>query len=108
MPISIAQVQTELPRRYMSQLCKHFEHKLPVTLEESRGQIAFPFGTCLLSVDDHQLILQAHAEDAENLAKTEDVVARHLLRFAFREPPLIAWRAEGDGEPGSNQPAGNR
>ena len=93
MPTSIAQIQTELPRRYMSQLCKHFEHKLPVTLKDSHGQIAFPFGTCLLSVDDHHLILQARADDAESLAKTEDVVARHLLRFAFRTPPEIVWRS---------------
>lgn len=93
MPISIAEVRTELPRRYMSQLCKHFEHKLPVTLGEERGQIAFSFGTCLLRIAEGTLVLEAHADDADNLAKTEDVVARHLLRFAFRAPPEIVWNA---------------
>ncbi|MBS0561653.1 MAG: DUF2218 domain-containing protein, partial [Proteobacteria bacterium] len=41
-----ARVPTELPRRYLAQLCKHFQHKLPVTLEETRGHIAFPSGDC--------------------------------------------------------------
>ena len=94
MPTSTAHVRTELPRRYMGQLCKHFEHKLPVTLEETSGQIAFPFGTCLLSIAEHSLVLQAHADDADSLATTEDVVTRHLLRFAFREPPEIVWQPE--------------
>jgi hypothetical protein len=91
MPTSIAHVQTELPRRYLGQLCKHFEHKLPVTLEEARGHIAFSFGTCTLTTTDGTLVLQAEAADPESLARTEDVVARHLLRFAFRAPPEIVW-----------------
>ena len=91
MPTSIAHVRTELPRRYMGQLCKHFEHELPVTLEETSGLIAFSFGTCTLRAEAAALVLQADAEDAETLARTEDVVARHLLRFAFREPPEIVW-----------------
>ncbi len=93
MYFSEAIVQTELPRRYLAQLCKHFEHKLPVTLDEASGSIAFGFGRCHLRAEQHSLILQVEADDAEALARTEDVVARHLLRFAFREPPEIAWHA---------------
>lgn len=88
---SIARVGTEMPKRYLSQLCKHFEHKLPVTLAESTGHIAYPSGTCALSIEPDTLVMQVEAANAEALATLQDVVARHLLRFAFRQPPEIVW-----------------
>jgi hypothetical protein len=91
--IAEAHVPTTTPRRYMSQLCKHFEHKLPVTLGEAEGRIEFSTGICLLSVTEDTLILRAEAKDAESLAPLEDVVARHLVRFAFREPVEVRWEA---------------
>jgi len=38
------------------------------------------------------LTLRVGAEDAVQLAQLEDVVARHLERFAFRAPVAIEWR----------------
>ena len=32
--------------------------------------------------------------DLFGLEQLEDVVARHLLRFAFREEPAVEWRRE--------------
>ena len=87
---SEARVATELPRRYMSQLCKHFEHKLPVTLEESSGSIVFTAGVCTLRAEAQTLVMRVSGE-ADVLPQLEDVVARHLLRFAFRDPPEIVW-----------------
>ena len=72
---SVAQVATPLPGRYLGQFCKHFVHKLPVTLEAR----------------DELLVLWLDAADTAALDTLEDVVARHLLRFAFREPPKIRW-----------------
>jgi uncharacterized protein len=97
MPHSEARVALESPARYLGQLCKHFAHKLPVTLEESQGSIAFPMGTCRLEAADGLLLLRAEAEDAEALERLQDVVARHLLRFAFRAPPAIEWRPRDGG-----------
>ncbi len=91
MPAATAQVATELPRRYMTQLCKHFEHRLPVTLAEDSGHITFAAGTCALRAEAGSLVMTVEAADAEVLAQMEGVVARHLLRFAFREPPEIVW-----------------
>ena len=34
MPSSEARVPTAVPRRYLAQLCKHFQHKLPVVFDE--------------------------------------------------------------------------
>jgi hypothetical protein len=96
MMTSTARVATELPRRYLIQLCRHFDHKLPVTLDETvatdaAGRIEFPFGVCDLAIEPGLLVLRVVAADAEALSRTEDVVARHLVRFAFREPPQISW-----------------
>ncbi len=87
---SEARVVTETPRRYMSQLCKHFEHKAPVTLEERSGSIVFPMGVCTLRVESESLVMRVSGEE-DALPQLEGVVARHLLRFAFRSPPEITW-----------------
>jgi len=94
---SEARVSTALPRRYLGQLCKHFEHKLPVVLEEWQGRIAFPMGLCELDAArlPFTLIMRVSAADEAALARLEDVVARHLVRFAFREEMSVRWiRAE--------------
>ena len=90
---SEARVATSVPRRYMIQLCKHFQHKLPAQIGETEGRIEFPIGVCTLdaaSVPD-TLVMQAAAPDEEALAKLEGVIGRHLERFAFRDALTVAW-----------------
>lgn len=82
---------TAAPGRYLAQLCKHFGHKLPVTLAEDRGSIEFSGGVCALEAGDGALTMRLTAGDEAALARLEDVVARHLLRFAFREKPEVRW-----------------
>ena len=89
---SEARVEIPTPRRYLGQLCKHFEHRCPVTLEAARGRIEFPVGVCdVAAVDDATLVLRASAPSSPDLASLEDVVGRHLTRFAFREAIDIVW-----------------
>lgn len=92
--LSEARVTTATPRRYLGQLCKHFQHKLPVTLDGRHGSIQFQAGVCDAEAteDDSTLVLRVAAADAEALARLEDVVARHLLRFAFREEMEVRWQ----------------
>ncbi|ARQ02530.1 DUF2218 domain-containing protein [Pseudorhodoplanes sinuspersici] len=90
---SIAEVVTPVPARYLAQLCKHFQHKLDVAFDSQSGHIVFPLGDCRLTAGDSTLTLSAEADDQEKLAKLQDVVARHLVRFAFREEMQIDWRA---------------
>ena len=80
-----------MPSRCLTQLCKHFEHKLPVALAEGRGRIEFSGGVCALKAGDEALVMRLSAGDETALAGLEDVVARHLLRFAFREKPDVHW-----------------
>ncbi len=91
MPASLSRVATTVPRRYLGQLCKHFEHRLPVQLEETTGRIDFPSGVCTLATETGALVMRVEAADEAALENLQDVVARHLLRFAFREPPEIIW-----------------
>lgn len=92
MVTSIATTQTSQAARYLAQLCKHFQHRLPVALEERHGQITFDTGTCELDANGDTLTMRVTAADEPTLRRLEDVVARHLVRFAFREPPEITWQ----------------
>jgi hypothetical protein len=91
---SIARIETEHASQYLQQLCKHFAHKLPaVAFTPSQGRIPFTAGTCTLAADNASLTLEAEAESADGLARVQDVVERHLVRFAFREPLEVRWSA---------------
>ena len=91
MTTSTATIESPLAKRYLTQLCKHFEHKLPVTHGDGEGRIEFPVGVCTLNAKDGALQLNADAADPDALTKLQDVVARHLVRFAFREPLAVTW-----------------
>lgn len=79
--------------RYMSQLCKHFGHRVPTVLSEREGQITFEGGQVHLRASPATLMIRVEAADSEGLVQLEGVVARHLQRFAFREPDLaVEWR----------------
>jgi uncharacterized protein len=89
---SFAEAATPEASRYLQQLCKHFQHKRPVTFDERSGHIDFPIGSCRLSATDGTLTISLSTADDARMAQLKDVVARHLLRFAFRDPPKIEWR----------------
>jgi hypothetical protein len=89
---SIAAVATPNASRYLQQLCKHFQHKLPVTFDPHAGQVTFSMGEWRLEADESLLKLSLAAPDSDQLEQLKDVVERHLLRFAFREEMRIDWR----------------
>ena len=88
---SEARVASPLAGRYLVQLCKHFQHRLPVTLQDDSGAVVFESGVCALKASDGILTMALDAVDAEHMVSLKDVVARHLVRFAFREELLIEW-----------------
>lgn len=90
--------KTENAERYLGTLCKHFGHKVPVTLDKGAGRIELPFGLCTLTADTTGLGMTASAADAAALDKTIQVITNHLERFAFRENPDLNWnRTEPTG-----------
>ncbi|MFT3964830.1 MAG: DUF2218 domain-containing protein [Sphingobium sp.] len=91
---SIGIVETDKASRYLQQLAKHFAHKLPVTFTPETGDIAFTIGNCHMDAEEGRLVLSLTAPDGADLPQLQDVVERHLVRFAFREADLaVAWQA---------------
>ncbi|MGF1427631.1 DUF2218 domain-containing protein [Kitasatospora sp. LaBMicrA B282] len=103
MPISIARVPTERPARYLKQLIAHLGHKATTTMTgTARGTVTTGAGSCALTATPLGLRLVATAADEESLARIQDVVARHLVRFAAQEELIVEWAAPvagGDLEP---------
>ena len=77
--------ETGSSARYMAQLCKHFAHKIPVTLNERDGRIVFGAGVCDAAAEETGLRLRVSADDEAGLEQLQSVVIRHLQRFAFRD-----------------------
>lgn len=90
---SAATITTDKASRYLQQLAKHFAHKLPVSFDPHQGVIGFPIGDCHMVAYETQLVLTLASPDTEKLAQLQDVVARHLVRFAFREDLTLEWQA---------------
>lgn len=91
---SIAVIETDKASRYLQQLAKHFAHKLPVTFTPETGDIPFSIGNCHMDAEEGRLILSLTAPNGDELPQLQDVVERHLVRFAFRENELaVNWQA---------------
>jgi hypothetical protein len=92
MPSAEATVTTERPDRYIKQLVSHLGHRLTTELaDDGTGTIHQGEGRCVLTVQSGALRLSATAPDAEELAALQDVVTRHLLRFASQEDLDVTW-----------------
>lgn len=89
---SHARLNTDKAARYMTQLAKHWSHRFEVTFDATSARIPLPLGICLMRAEHDGLSVTVEAPILESLARLEDVVAEHLLRFAFREPiTRLAW-----------------
>jgi len=84
-------VPTEQASKYLQQLCKHFQHKVKASFDEEQGTLEFEAGRATLRAESSGLKIKIEAKDEAGLKSLEDVVARHLERFAFREKLDIVW-----------------
>ncbi len=74
---------------------KHFGHKVRVESEHGGTRVHTRFGTFELEPATDVLRVRAFAEDAEALARLEDVVVAHADRFARGEELEVRWAREG-------------
>ncbi len=87
---SVAVVTTNHAARYTGQLVKHFAHRRPTELAADHGWIDFDYGRC--TVQAGQALTLTCEGPAKTMAQLQDVVVRHLVRFAFRENELkVEW-----------------
>ena len=86
--------ESEHGQKYMTQLCKHFAHKIEVTYSERHAECLFPFAKAVMDADDRGLTVHLVAPDGEQLARAQSVIDDHLVRFAFREADkTMNWSA---------------
>jgi uncharacterized protein len=90
-PTSTAIVATTRPERYLKQLASHLGQRIPVVQEGLRTVWAFPFGECVGTATPETLELHAEATTADDLARIEDVIGRHLERFGARDTLIVRW-----------------
>lgn len=85
MPATSGIFRTENGSKYLQQLCKHFGHKLPSECTAEQGHIDFGFGRVNLTADAEALNVQIDLVDDTPPETAQNVIDRHLERFAFRE-----------------------
>ena len=88
---SFAKIITKEGSVYIRKLCRHFAHKVPVSCTESDGKAELPGCICLMHAGNDALTFTITGESSAVVEKGEDIVARHLLTFAFREQLEISW-----------------
>ncbi|RSN15594.1 DUF2218 domain-containing protein [Nonomuraea sp. WAC 01424] len=89
---STAHVATDRPERYAKQLVSHLGHKAAAEHTGSGcATITFRSGACSLRSSQGVLVLVVEAADLDALGGVQDVVTRHLLRFAAHEELHVDW-----------------
>lgn len=86
-----ANVSCQDPARLIRRLCKHWGHKFPVEMMNSRCIVQFPSGSCEFVMEAS--LLQVHLSvTSDSLSRMQQVVADHLQRMAGEESLAIYWR----------------
>lgn len=87
-------VPTAHASRYLQQLCKHWAHKFTVEFTPERGRIDLGENrVVVMDASPENLVTTVEAPE-ECLSQMEDVVASHVVRFAFREELAFNWVKE--------------
>jgi len=107
-----AQVKTDDPGRYLTQLCRHAQqvHRLRhrprnhggdgqpppkvqhVECSETSGMISFGWGQCTMQATPGTLTLRAEATSEEDLRRVQDIVAADIERFGKRQHLQVTWQ----------------
>jgi hypothetical protein len=93
-PTATAVVTTDAAVRYAKQLLAHLGRKNSVEAVDGApegGRLVFAYGLGTVRPEDGRLVLEAFAADDESLARVQDVLARHLVRFGARRELSVHW-----------------
>jgi hypothetical protein len=101
---STASVPTDRPGRYGKQLVSHMSRRGPGEWDDAlqQGTLDLSGGHLDLAATDAALLLQLTVSAADDVARLEDVIGRHLVRFGARDELIVTWQ-RGDGTPGTEQ-----
>lgn len=76
---------TPSAEKYLTQLCKHFGHKVPAQIEGNEGRVTFAHGQARLTANEAELTAMLSGPDNRALMTMRGIIDDHLKRFAFRE-----------------------
>lgn len=82
---STGRFSTPNAQKYMTQLCKHFGHKVPAEVEGDSGRVSFAMGQAQMQADDAALVVVVLAAEEPAVGQLQGIIDSHLQRFAFRE-----------------------
>lgn len=99
--ITTSTVKTAFGDAYMKRLCRHFEHKVPTSIDGQQGKIEFPFGVCRIRVGDQNMQFLVEVPNPDDMDRAERVVGDHLLRMANKDEPILVWERSGTPDEGS-------
>jgi hypothetical protein len=89
---SHASVSIARPARYAKQLANHLSHKIQSTPTVTGWDLVFSQGSASISVTENTIEFSTTAATDEDTAFIQDVLARHLKKFAAKEDELfIEW-----------------
>jgi len=108
-----ARIETERPRRYLTQFCKHAasigggrhrprlhpgnklargEIQVHADWTDTQATVAFaPWGQCTITADTSRLTVRIQATDEESLRRIQDIVTTDLHRFGRRDHLTVTW-----------------
>src|ERR1700740_428695 len=88
--ISTAKIETPHAGKYLVQLAKHWSHRFPdLTWNETRADIPFPAGQCVVTSKENVLAIALTVPDEETASRLENGRGR-----AFE--PFCVSRVSGD------------
>jgi caffeoyl-CoA O-methyltransferase len=93
MPQSSAKLVIDRPERYAKQLASHIGHKAQA-ISEADGitTVTFGFGgTGTIAVESDAVLLTGDAGNQEDLEKIQNILGKHLLKFAKLEDQQLDW-----------------
>lgn len=98
MATSTASVATDRPERYAKQLVAHLGRRVEAAWDEPEGRVDLGSSRARLLARPGALELTIEGTD---LARAEDVIGRHLVRFGRRGELTVDW-VRDDGTPGTS------
>ena len=98
MPTSTATVATERAARFAKQLVSHLGRRIEGRWEDPDGWLDFGSSRAELVARAAALEMTIEGED---LARAEDVIGRHLVRFGRKGELEVTWTRD-DGTPGTS------
>ncbi len=101
---SVATVATDRPARYGKQLVSHMSRRGRGEWDDSTGSgtLELSGGNLRLESTDDALILHLVVPQTDDIARLEDVIGRHLVRFGTRDELVVVWQRP-DGSAGTTQ-----